>query len=168
MNTTESATGFESGAVWESPGVSPRKRLLTGIGVALAALLFFAIAKSQGATMLVSTIIGVVFIGCFVWYLTIVAPKPFTITLAPEGLVRAERGAEPQTIPWDGFAKVKEERFKNGRSVSVTVYKRVGERGLHKAWSVYRDDIPRFDEFLAALRAALPDGTPWNYETVHE
>jgi hypothetical protein len=153
---------------WVSPGVSARKRWLTGAGVALAALVFFAIARWQGASMLVSTIIGVIFIGCFVWYLTVVAPAPFTITLDTEGVTRADRGGEPATIPWQGIAKVKEEVFKNGTSVSLTIYKRVGERGLHRAWVVYRDDIPRFDALRDALRAALPDATPWIAERVHD
>jgi len=173
LDTTPGAasdTSSEAGVahVWASPGVSVRKRWLTGIGVALAAVLFFWIALAEGASMLVSTLIGVVFIGCFVWYLTIVAPTPFTITLDARGVTRVERGAEPATIPWVGVAKVKEEVFKNGTSVSLMVYKRVGERGLHRAWVVYRDDIPRFDALAVALRAGLPEATPWLRETVHE
>lgn len=153
---------------WVSPGVSMPKRILTGIGVALAAAVFFLISLTQGAPMVVSTIIGVVFIGCFVWYLRIVAPAPFTITLDEHGITRAERGGEPVIIPWNGVAKVKEELFKNGTSVSLTMYKRVGERGLHRAWVVYRDDIPRFDELATALQGALPESTPWIRERVHE
>lgn len=153
---------------WRSPGVSVRKRWLTAIGVALAALVFFAIALSEGASMLVSTIIGVVFIGCFVWYLRIVAPTPFTIRLDAAGITRTERDGEPLAIAWPGVAKVKEEVFKNGTSVSLTVYKRVGERGLHRAWVCYRDDVPRFDELVAALRAALPADRPWLRERLHE
>jgi type IV secretory pathway TrbF-like protein len=153
---------------WISPGVSVRKRWLTGIGVALAAAVFLWIAASEGASMLVSTIIGVVFLGCFVWYLRIVAPTPFTLTLDAAGIARAERGGEPVAIPWPQVAKVKEEVFKNGTSISVTVYKRVGERGLHRAWVVYRDDIPNFDTFASAVQAALPEGTPWIREQVHE
>lgn len=153
---------------WRSPGVSVRKRWLTGIGVALAAVVFFAIALSEGAPMLVSTIIGAVFIGCFVWYLRIVAPMPFTIRLDASGLTRIERDGEPLAIAWASVAKVKEEVFKNGTSVSLTVYKRVGERGLHRAWVCYRDDVPRFDELVAALRAALPADRPWLRERVHE
>jgi hypothetical protein len=155
-------------AVWTSPGVSGRKRVLTGLGIALAAAVFFLIGLAEGATMLVSTLIGVIFIGCFVWYLRIVAPTPFTIALDERGITRTERGGEPALIPWDGVAKVKEELFKNGTSVSLTVYKRVGERGLHRAWVVYRDDIPRFDSLAAALRARLPEGSPWLRERVHE
>ena len=63
---------------------------------------------------------------------------------------------------------MKEERFKNGTPVSLAVYKRVGERGVARAFVVYRDDIPRFDAFRAAVHAALPEGVPWRQETVHE
>ncbi len=158
----------EAEARWVSPGVSVRKRILTGVGVAAAALVFFGIARWQGASMLVSTVIGVIFIGCFVWYLTIVAPRPFMLTLDVEGITRMDAGGEPETIPWTGIARIKEEVFKNGKSVSLAVYKRVGERGVHRAWVVYRDDVPRFDELLSAMRATLPDGVPWLRETVHE
>ena len=153
---------------WQSPGVSVRKRWLTGFGVALAAAVFFLIALHEGASMVVSTIIGIVFIGCFVWYLVSVAPVPFKITIDAEGVARKERDAEPVVIPWNGVAKVKEEYFKNGTSVSITMYKRVGERGLHRAWVVYRDDLPGFDSLVSALRARLPEDRPWYREQVHD
>lgn len=153
---------------WVSPGVSLRKRWLTGIGVALAAVVFFVLALHEGATMLVSTLIGVVFIGGFVGYLWVVAPTPYTLRLDGMGVTRTERGAEPLEIAWDGVARVKEEVFRSGVSVSVTVYKKVGARGLHRAYVVYRDDIPHFDEFAAAFEAALPNETPWRRETIHE
>ncbi len=153
---------------WVSPGVSMRKRIITGIGVALVAALFFFIALTEGATALVSTIIGVIFIGGFIGYLRVVAPTPFTLRLDERGVTRTERGAEPQLITWGGIARVKEELFKSGVAVSVTVYKRVGARGLHRAWVVYRDDIPEFDAFVEAFSAALPLDCPWTRETVHE
>ncbi|MGO8949433.1 MAG: hypothetical protein ACLQUY_17645 [Ktedonobacterales bacterium] len=153
---------------WRSPGVSLRKRWLTGLGVALAAAVFIFIALSQGASMLVSTVIGIVFIGCFVWYLLAVAPPPFCITIDKDNLIRTERGAEPVVIPWIGVAKVKEELFKSGTSVSVTVYKRVGERGLHRSWVVYRDDLPGFDSLVAAMRDHMPEDSPWYREKVHD
>ncbi|MGH2517892.1 MAG: hypothetical protein ACRDHP_19775 [Ktedonobacterales bacterium] len=156
------------GGEWVSPGISVRKRWLTGLGVALAAAVFFLIAVHEGASGLVGTIIGVVFLGCFVWYLAIVAPTPFTITLDGEGITRTERSGESVTIAWDKVAKIKEEHFRKGTSVSIAVYKRVGERGLHRAWVVYRDDIPRYDAFVEAMRAGLPEGTPWFREKVHE
>lgn len=168
--TAEAASTSSTADVlqWASPGVSVRKRWLTGIGVAIAAAVFILIALYEGASALVSTIIGVVFIGCFVWYLRIVAPVPFILTLDSENLTKADRGAEPVVIAWKNVAKVKEEVYKNGTSVSVMVYKRVGAKGLHRAWVVYRDDIPRFDAFAEAVRAALPEGTPWIRERVHE
>lgn len=153
---------------WVSPGVSARKRILTGFGVALVAILFFFIAIHEGASALVSTIIGVIFIGGFVGYLRIVAPTPFTLRLDERGVTRTDRGAEPQLITWGAVARVKEEVFKSGVAVSVTVYKRVGAKGLHRAWVVYRDDIPQFDAFVEAFSAALPLDRPWTRETVHE
>lgn len=153
---------------WVSPGVSVRKRILTGIGVALVAVLFFFIAAYEGASALVSTIIGVIFIGGFVGYLRVVAPTPFTLRLDERGVTRSDRGAEPQLITWGAIARVKEEVFKSGIAVSVTVYKRVGAKGLHRAWVVYRDDIPQFDAFVETFSAALPLDRPWTRETVHE
>ncbi len=154
--------------VWRSPGVSLRKRILTGLGVAAASAVFFGIARAEGATMLVSSILGVIFIGGFIWYLVAAAPRPFTITLDDQHLTRQDAGAEPVVIPWSGIARVKEEYFPNGKTCSVMVYKRVGEKGVHRAWVVYGDDIPDFEALVAALRASLPEGTPWMRETVHE
>ena len=145
-----------------------RKRWLTALGVVVASIVFFLIALSEGASMIVSTLIGIVFIGGFVGYLRVVAPTPFTIRLDAEGISRSERGGEPEAIPWDRVAKIKEEVFPNGKPVSIAVFKRVGEKGLHRAWVVYGDDIPRFAEFIAALRASLPAETPWISDTVHE
>lgn len=153
---------------WISPGVSTRKRWLTGIGVAIVAAIFILIGLHEGASMVVSTLIGAVFIGCFVWYLRIVAPTPFRITLDDAGITRVEQGGEPVVIAWDNVAKVKEELFKNGTSVSLTVYKRVGARGLHRGWVVYRDDIPAFDALAEQVRAQLPESAPWIRERVHE
>jgi hypothetical protein len=157
-----------AGRAWHSPGISVRKRILTGLGVLAATVLFFWIAISEGAPSLVSTVIGIIFIGGFVWYLRAVAPAPFTITVEEERLIRAEAGAEPVVIPWTGVARVKEEVFPNGKPCSIAIYKRVGERGVHRAWVVYGDDVPDFAGMVAAVRAGLPAETPWMRETVHE
>jgi hypothetical protein len=153
---------------WRSPGVSPRKRVLTTLFVAAAILLFFWIARAEGATMLVSSILGVIFIGGFVWYLVAVAPKPFAITLDGEQITRQDAGAEPVVVPWTSVARVKEELFPNGKTCSVAVYKRVGETGVARAWVVYGDDVPNFAALVAALRESLPEGVPWMRVTVHE
>lgn len=167
VDSSRTAGVTAGGHEWASPGVSIRKRWLTGAGVALAAVIFFAIALTQGASMQVSTVIGIVFITCFVWYLRIVAPEPFAIYLDDDGITRKDKSGAV-CIAWPAVAKVKEELFKNGTSVSITVYKRVGERGLHRAWVVYRDDLSRFDELVVAMHAALPEGSPWIRETVHD
>jgi hypothetical protein len=164
----EVAGGDSTGQEWTSPGVSLRKRILTGVGIALVAALFLFIAWYENASMIVSTLIGLVFIGCFIWYLRIIAPTPYTIRLDDAGLTRTERNGEAQTIAWTGIARIKEEAFKNGTSVSFALYKRVGERNVARSFVIYRDDIPRFDEFLAAVRARLPESVEWRRETVHE
>ena len=153
---------------WQCPGVPLRRKVLTGVGVALAAVGFFALALWQGASMVVSTIIGAVFIGGFVGYLGVIAPTPFTLRLDGEGITRTERGRPPSTIAWDRIARIKEETFKSGKSVSLAVYKRVGERGVHRAFVVYRDDVNGYESFHAALRAGVREGRPWLRETVHE
>jgi hypothetical protein len=169
--------------VWVCRGIPLSRQILTLLGVVTAAALFFFLARWQGGSMLVSTIIGIVFIGGFVGYLRVIAPTPFTISLDANGLTRAEQArrpslragderaapaGEPARIPWGQVAKIKEERFKSGKSVSLTVYKRVGERGLHRAFVIYRDDVGDFDGLLGALRAGLPDGSPWLVEQIHE
>jgi hypothetical protein len=168
-SVAESVAGDDAPALeWASPGVSLRKRVITGLGIALVAALFLFIAWYENASMLVSTLIGLVFIGCFIWYLRIVAPSPYTLRLAGAGITRTERNGEPQVIAWTGVARIKEEAFKNGTSVSFALYKRVGERNVARAFVVYRDDIHRFDEFLTAMRARLPESVEWRRETVHE
>jgi hypothetical protein len=168
VQNRQDAPGKQDAREWVCPGVSVRKRWLTGIGVAMASAVFFFIALWEGASMLVSTLIGIVFIGGFIGYLRVVAPTPFTIRLDAEGVTRSERSGEPLTITWANVAKIKEEAFPNGKPVSIAVFKRVGERGLHRAWVVYGDDIPQFEDFIATLRAGLPESTPWLRETVHE
>jgi hypothetical protein len=164
----EAAGGDSTTLEWASPGVSLQKRMLTGVGIALVAALFLFIAWYENASMLVSTLIGLVFIGCFIWYLRIVAPTPYTLRLDGAGVTRTERNGEALTIAWTGIARIKEEVFKNGTSVSFALYKRVGERNVARSFVIYRDDIPRFDDFLAAVRARLPASVEWRRETVHE
>lgn len=153
---------------WQCPGIPARRKLLTGVGVVVAAVVFFALALWQGASMLVSSIIGAVFIGGFVGYLGVIAPTPFTLRLDDAGITRTERARPPTTIAWERVARVKEETFKSGKSVSLAVYKRVGERGVHRAFVVYRDDVNGYETFHAALRAGIRTDTPWLRERVHE
>jgi hypothetical protein len=142
--------------------------VLTGLSVTLAAALFFCIALWQGANMLVSTLIGVFFIGGFIGYLRLVAPAPYTITVDATGVRRTSRGDAAMDVRWSSIARIKEERFPNGKPLSLTVYKQSGERSVFRAFVVYGDDIPRFDALLVAVRARAPRDRPWHVERVHD
>ncbi len=166
--SVDTVTGAGLDGTWVCPGVPYRRRLLTGAGVTLAAALFFFLAVWQGASMLVSTLIGVVFISGFVGYLWLVAPAPFTVTVDAAGMRRTSRGTTPVEVPWSAVARVKEERFPTGKPLSLTVYKRAGERGVFRAIVVYGDDIAHFNALLAAVRARVPQDRPWQVERVHE
>jgi hypothetical protein len=150
------------------PGVPYRRRVLTGAGVVLAAALFFYLAVWQGANMLVSTLIGIVFIAGFVGYLWLVAPASFTVTVDANGVSRVTRTGASMDVSWGSVARVKEERFPNGKPLSITIYKRSGERGVFRAFVVFGDDVPRFDGLLTAIRAHVPQDRPWQVERVHE
>ena len=71
-------------------------------------------------------------------------------------------------VPWASVARIKEERFPNGKPLSLTVYKRSGERSVFRAFVVYGDDVPRFDDLLRAVRSHVPPDRPWQVERVHE
>ncbi len=158
----------EAVAVYASPGVTTNRKIGTGIFLLLLAAFTIFVAAEQGASVVVSTIIGVLFIGGFIAYLRIVAPPPFCITLAPDGLHREEQGMERIEIAWENVVKVKEDRFPNGLPISLAVFKRVGAKGLHRAFIVYRDDLPGFEDFLADLKRRVPPTTRWNIDIVHE
>jgi hypothetical protein len=145
-----------------------RRRAVTALGVILAASLFFFVAVWQGASMLLSTLIGIVFIGGFVGYLWLVAPAPYRVTVDAAGVRRATRGGVPMDVPWTSLARIKEEQFPNGKPLSLTVYKQSGERSVFRAFVIYGDDIPHFDAFLGAMRAHAPHDRAWQIERVHE
>ncbi len=160
------ATSAET--VYASPGVTTTRKIGTGIFLALVAAFTIFVAVEQGANVLVSTIIGALFIGGFIAYLKIVAPPPFRIIFTQAGLRREEQGMEQVEIAWPNVVKVKEDRFPNGLPISVAIFKRVGTKGLHRAFIVYRDDLPGFEDFLADLKRRVPNETRWVVDIVHE
>ena len=93
---------------------------------------------------------------------------PLAITVDAAGMRRATRGGAHVDVPWPSVARIKEERFPTGKPLSLTVYKRSGERGVFRAFVIYGDDIPHFDAFLRAARARVPEDRPWHIERVHE
>lgn len=154
--------------IYASPGVTTNRKIGTGLFLALLAAFTIFVAAEQGASVVISTIIGFLFIIGFIAYLKIIAPPPFRITLTAEGLQREEQGMEQILITWPNLVKVKEDRFPNGLPVSLAIYKRVGVKGLHRSFIVYRDDLPSFDDFLVDLKHHVPPETRWNIDTVHE
>jgi hypothetical protein len=154
--------------IFASPGVPTSRRIGTGVFLGILAMFTIIVAADQGASVVTSTIIGAFFILGFILYLRIVAPAPYRFVFTAAGLRRDEQGMEHIEIPWPHVVKVKEERFPNGLPISVAVYKRVGAKGLHRSFIVYRDDLPGFEDFLVALKQRVPAEARWNIETVHE
>ncbi len=151
------------------PGLSRFKSVVTTVGVISVTALVLWIAIHQGASAVGSTIAAIVFIFGFILYLRIVAPMPFTITLAPDGLVKRSRNGEVVEIAWSDLARIKEEFFPNGKRISVTVYRKVNDpQQKTKAWAVYRDEVTAIDALAEALKASIPETCQWQSETVHE
>ena len=160
--------------VFIGPGLSLFKRIVTILGVigVTSLVLWIAIyqhSNHNDATVIGSTIAAVLFIAGFVYYLRLVAPVPFTISLTPQTLVKKSRKGEIIELPWASLTRVKEEFFPNGKRISVTVYRKVTEPGQKaKVWAVYRDDITDLDGLAEALKTAIPETCSWESETVHE
>jgi len=154
--------------VYASPGVTRGRKIGTGIFLALLGAFTVMVTAVEGVSILVSTIIAVLFITGFIFYLKIVAPPPFQIFFDDDALRREEQGIDQIEISWSAVVKVKEERFPNGLPISLSIYKRVGTKGIHRAFIIYRDDLPEFDAFLADLHQRVPTETRWNVEIAHE
>ena len=150
-----------------SPGLTPGRRYGTAIMLFVLGLFVVGVVFYDGRSLIVSAILGFLLIAGFIWYLRLIAPAPFTLRLTAEGLVRQEKGSAAQVIPWDQFARVKEEQFANGKIIGVMVYAR-SKRSVYRALVLYRDDLPQFDAFRQALKASTLPETPWQLETVHE
>ncbi|HEX4202685.1 MAG TPA: hypothetical protein VHZ51_00470 [Ktedonobacteraceae bacterium] len=155
--------------IFIGPGLSPFKKVATVIGVIVLIALVLAIAIHEGLSAVGSTIVAVLFILGFVYYLRLVAPVPFTIQLGKEKLIKKSRRNEVVEVRWEDLTRVKEEFFHNGKRIGVTVYRKVTEPGQKpKAWAVYRDDVTDIDGLAQALKQAIPDSCQWQSETVHD
>ncbi|MBO0777290.1 MAG: hypothetical protein J2P37_00485 [Ktedonobacteraceae bacterium] len=157
------------GQVFIGPGLSPFKRNATIVGVIAVTALVFWIAIHQGVPAVGSTIIAVLFILGFVYYLRLIAPVPFTITLGSESLVKRSRRGEVIEVRWEDLTRIKEEFFPNGKRISISAYRKVNEPGQKaRAWAIYRDDVTDLDGLAEALKHAIPESCAWQSETVHE
>ena len=128
--------------VFIGPGLSRFKLIVTILALvcAVGVVLWIAFHEMQQgamATAIGSTIAALVFIAGFAYYLRIIAPVPFTITLEPEALVKRNRSGEVIEIRWEELARIREEFFPNGTRIGVIAYRKITEPGQKaKAWSV--------------------------------
>lgn len=151
------------------PGLSPFKRIVTILGVIAIIIIILMIAIHEGVSAVGSTIAAILFVLGFVYYLSIIAPVPFIITLTPEMVTKKSRKGEVIALPWSEITRIKEEFFPNGKRIGITVYRTVTAPGQKaKAWAVYRDDVADIDSLAEALNAAMPETCQWQGETVHE
>ncbi len=159
--------------VFIGPGLSPFKRLVTIFGVMfiIALVLWIGLYQGffQGGSAVGSTIVAVLFVLGFVYYLRLVAPTPFTINLEEAALVKRSKNGETVEVRWEDLTRIKEEFFPNGKRIGVTAFRKTASpQEKPKAWAVYRDDVTDIDGLAAALKAAIPATCTWVSETVHE
>lgn len=159
--------------VFIGPGLTPFKRLVTIFGVIfiIALVLWIGIDQGvfQGGSAVGSTIVAVLFILGFIYYLRMMAPVPFTINLEEAALVKRSDNGESIEVRWEDLTRVKEEFFPNGKRISVTAFRKPATpQEKPKAWAVYRDDVTDLDGLAEALKAVIPATCEWVGERVHE
>ena len=167
------SSATDQATVFVGPGLSPFKRIVTVFGVILllTLVLWIAIYEGllQGGSIVGSTIVAVLFILGFVYYLRLVAPVPFTIHLEQEALVKRNKKGEVVEIRWENLTRIKEEFFHNGKRIGITAFRRPSSpQEKAKAWAVYRDDVTDIDGLAEALKAVIPATCEWKSETVHD
>ncbi len=156
------------------PGLSLFKRIVTVIGLIgiVALILWIAVYQHMNrndASVIGSTIAAILFVAGFAYYLRLVAPVSFTITIKPTALVRKTGKGEVIDLAWEDVPRITEEFFPNGKLISLNVYRKITEPGQKaKAWSVYRDEIKDLDALAEALHNAIPTSCDWERATVHE
>src|SRR5260370_32642141 len=155
-----SATAHEK--VFIGPGLTPFKRVVTIFGVIfiIALVLWIGLYQGifQGGSAVGSTIVAVLFILGFIYYLRLMAPVPFTINLEEAALVKRSKNGEAIEVRWEDLTRVKEEFFPNGKRISVTAFRKPATpQEKPKAWAVYRDDVTDLDGLAEALKAAIPE-----------
>ncbi len=159
--------------VFVGPGLSPFKRIATigGVIFLLALVLWIGIYQGvlQGGSAVGSTIVAILFIAGFAYYLRMIAPVPFTIHLEVEALVKRSKNGEVVEIRWENLTRIKEEFFHNGKRIGITAFRKPSSpQEKAKAWAVYRDDVTDIDALAVALKAAIPPTCEWQSEQVHD
>jgi hypothetical protein len=157
--------------VFIGPGLRPFKRVITLLGLFGIVILILWIAFHQGisATSIGSTIVALLFVLGFAYYLHLIRPVPFTISLEPEALIKCNTNGETIEIRWENLTQIKEEFFHNGKRIGITAYRQpASPQEKAKAWAVYRDDVIDIDALAEALKATIPDTCKWVDERVHD
>jgi hypothetical protein len=159
--------------VFIGPGLSPFKRFVTILGVVflLALILWIGMYQGflQGGSAVGSTILALLFVLGFIYYLRLIAPVPFTIELEKEALIKRSKKDEVIEIRWENLTRIKEEFFHNGKRIGITAFRKPSSpQEKAKAWAVYRDDVTDIDALAAALKHAIPASCEWLSETVHD
>ena len=100
--------------VFIGPGLSLFKRIVTILGVIciIALVLWIAVYQQSSrndALVIGSTIAALLFIGGFVYYLGLIAPVPFTITVSPDGIFKRNRKGDAIDLCWEDVTCIKEE-----------------------------------------------------------
>ncbi|MBX5455267.1 MAG: hypothetical protein IRZ31_00070 [Thermogemmatispora sp.] len=156
-------------------GLSPMKRAVTIVALLAITLAVLLIALHEGLSAVGSTIAALLFIAGFIYYLWIIAPQPFTITVSAEEIVKRSQRGETVVLRWEELARVKEEFFPNGTRISLALYRRPSAdgQGEHsgqpvRAWVVYRDDVDDLDGLAALIQQLKPADCRWESATVHE
>src|SRR6185437_15113071 len=152
--------------VFIGPGLRPFKRFVTILGVIflLSLILWIGIYQGflQGGSAVGSTIVALLFALGFIYYLRLIAPVPFTITLEQEALVKRSKKGEVIEIRWENLTRIKEEFFHNGKRIGITAFRKPSSpQEKAKAWAVYRDDVTDIDALAQALKAAIPETCEW-------
>ena len=159
--------------VFIGPGLSPLKRIVTIFGVIFLLTLILWIGMYQGflqgGSAIGSTIVALLFVLGFIYYLRLIAPVPFTIELANEALIKRSKKGEVVEIRWENLTRIKEEFFHNGKRIGITAFRKPSSpQEKAKAWAVYRDDVADIDALAAALKETIPETCEWLSETVHD
>ncbi|HEY0755877.1 MAG TPA: hypothetical protein VGD98_18100 [Ktedonobacteraceae bacterium] len=159
--------------VFIGPGLSLFKRLITILGVIflLALILWIGTYQGflQGGSAIGSTIVALLFVLGFIYYLRLIAPVPFVIELGQEALLKRNQKGEVIEVRWENLTRVKEEFFHNGKRIGITAYRKpASPQEKAKAWAVYRDDVTDIDALALALKDAIPETCEWLSETVHD
>jgi hypothetical protein len=161
--------GQEQAQVFIGPGLSLFKRIMTAFGLVVVAAVVVVIAIHEGLPAIGSTIVALLFIGGFIYYLRIIAPVPFTIEVGPKAVIKRSRKGEVIDLPWERLTRIKEEFFPNGKRIGITVYRNpMTPQEKAKAWAVYRDDVTDIDALAQSLKSVMPTTCQWQSETVHE